>query len=55
MQSVDTDNVTPLAHPLDSVQRLRDDEVTETNKRDELQKNAPETDQGLFLVPKVIE
>ncbi|MDG2174597.1 MAG: Asp-tRNA(Asn)/Glu-tRNA(Gln) amidotransferase subunit GatC [Gammaproteobacteria bacterium] len=55
MQSVDTDNVTPLAHPLDSVQRLRDDEVTETNKRDALQKIAPETDQGLFLVPKVIE
>jgi aspartyl-tRNA(Asn)/glutamyl-tRNA(Gln) amidotransferase subunit C len=55
MQSVDTDNVTPLAHPLDSVQRLRDDKVTETNKRDALQKIAPETDQGLFLVPKVIE
>jgi aspartyl-tRNA(Asn)/glutamyl-tRNA(Gln) amidotransferase subunit C len=55
MQSVDTDNVTPLAHPLDSVQRLRDDKVTETNKRDALQKIAPEIDQGLFLVPKVIE
>ena len=55
MQSVDTDNVIPLAHPLDSVQRLREDKVTETNQRDEFQKIAPEIDKGLFLVPKVIE
>lgn len=55
MQSVDTDGVAPLAHAFDAVQRLRDDEVTETNRRDDLQKIAPETEQGLFLVPKVIE
>ena len=55
MQSVDTDNVIPLAHPLDSVQRLREDKVTETNQRDEFQKIAPEIDKGLFLVPKLIE
>ena len=55
MQSVDTDNVIPLAHPLDSVHRLREDKVTETNQRDEFQKIAPEIDKGLFLVPKVIE
>lgn len=55
MQSVDTDNVEPLAHPLDVVQRLRADEVTETNRRDELQKLAPLSENGLFLVPKVIE
>ena len=55
MQLVDTDNVIPLAHPLDSVQRLREDKVTETNQRDEFQKIAPEIDKGLFLVPKVIE
>jgi len=55
MQSVDTDNVIPLAHPLDSVQRLREDKITETNQRDEFQKIAPEIDKGLFLVPKVIE
>jgi aspartyl-tRNA(Asn)/glutamyl-tRNA(Gln) amidotransferase subunit C len=55
MQSVDTDNVIPLSHPLDSVQRLREDKVTETNQRDEFQKIAPEIDKGLFLVPKVIE
>jgi len=55
MQSVDTDAVEPLAHPLDMVQRLRKDEVTETNRRDELQSLAPESQDGLYLVPKVIE
>ncbi len=55
MQSVDTDNVEALAHPLDVVQRLRADEVTESNQRDELQKLAPLSEQGLYLVPKVIE
>ncbi len=55
MQSVDTDAVEPLAHPLDMVQRLRRDEVTETNRRDELQRLAPESQDGLYLVPKVIE
>ena len=55
MQSVDTDNVEPLAHAFDAVQRLRDDVVTEINQRDALQALAPETEQGLFLVPKVIE
>ncbi len=55
MQSVDTENVDPLAHPLDVVQRLREDEVTEHNQRDELQKLAPLSEDGLFLVPKVIE
>jgi len=55
MQSVDTDDVEPLAHPLDVVQRLRADEVTEQDRRDELQKLAPQSEEGLFLVPKVIE
>ncbi|MFT5321481.1 MAG: aspartyl-tRNA(Asn)/glutamyl-tRNA(Gln) amidotransferase subunit C [Pseudohongiellaceae bacterium] len=55
MQSVDTDNVEPLAHAFDAVQRLREDVVTESNQRDELQKIAPETEDGLYLVPKVIE
>ena len=55
MQSVDTDTVVPLAHPLDLTQRLREDDVTEFNRRDELQLLAPEVEQGLFLVPKVIE
>jgi len=52
---VDTENVAPLAHAFDAVQRLREDRVTETNRRDELQQIAPETKDGLFLVPKVIE
>lgn len=55
MQSVNTDSVDPLAHPLDVVQRLRADKVTEENQREQLQKLAPQTEQGLFLVPKVIE
>ena len=55
MQSVDTDGVEPLAHPLDVVQRLRADRVTEANHRDELQTLAPEAQDGLYLVPKVIE
>lgn len=55
MQAVDTENIKPLSHPLDAVQRLRKDEVTETDRRDELQNIAPATDAGLYLVPKVIE
>lgn len=55
MRSVDTTGVEPLAHPLDAVQRLRADEVTETDRRDELLALAPSSRDGLFLVPKVIE
>ena len=55
MQAVDTSDVLPMAHPLDAVQRLRSDEVTETNKRDALQAIAPQVEKGLFQVPKVIE
>jgi aspartyl-tRNA(Asn)/glutamyl-tRNA(Gln) amidotransferase subunit C len=55
MQAVNTDGIEPLANPLDATQRLRADVVTETNKRDELQANAPATENGLFLVPQVIE
>ena len=55
MDAVDTDGVTPMAHPLDAVQRLRADEVTETNQREQFQKIAPATENGLYLVPKVIE
>ena len=55
MQSIDTKNVAPLAHPFDAIQRLRKDEVTEVNQRDYLQKIAPATQDGLYLVPKVIE
>ncbi|HEC19702.1 MAG TPA: Asp-tRNA(Asn)/Glu-tRNA(Gln) amidotransferase subunit GatC [Gammaproteobacteria bacterium] len=55
MAAVDTTGVTPMAHPLDARQRLREDVVTETNQRDKLQANAPQVEGGLFLVPQVIE
>lgn len=55
MSAVDTEGVTPMAHPLDAHQRLRDDIVTEQNQRDLLQANAPQIEAGLFLVPQVIE
>ena len=55
MQSIDTDGVEPLAHPLDVTQPLREDKVTEENRRDELQTLAPATEDGLYLVPRVIE
>jgi aspartyl-tRNA(Asn)/glutamyl-tRNA(Gln) amidotransferase subunit C len=55
MQAIDTESIEPLSHPLDAVQRLRPDSVTETDRRDELQRSAPTCEAGLFLVPKVIE
>jgi aspartyl-tRNA(Asn)/glutamyl-tRNA(Gln) amidotransferase subunit C len=53
--AVDTDDVEPLAHPLDANARLREDRVTETVDRDALQRGAPATRDGLYLVPRVIE
>ena len=55
MNAVDTSGVEPMSHPLDSVQRLREDVVTDTNRREEFQAIAPMTEDGLYLVPKVIE
>ena len=55
MDAVDTDSVTPMAHPLDAVQRLRPDEVTEQNQREHFQEHAPKVEDGLYLVPQVIE
>ena len=55
MSAVDTSDVEPMAHPLDMAQRLRPDEVTETDQRDRFQENAPSVEAGLYLVPKVIE
>ena len=55
MDSIDTAAVKPMAHPLDEVQRLREDEVTEPNQREHFQLCAPLTEDGLYLVPKVIE
>ncbi|MEQ6884330.1 Asp-tRNA(Asn)/Glu-tRNA(Gln) amidotransferase subunit GatC [Salicola sp. Rm-C-2C1-2] len=55
LQAADTDGITPMAHPLDATQRLRPDEVTETNQRERFQAVAPETQDGLYLVPRVVE
>ena len=55
MNAVDTTGVTPMSHPFDVVQRLREDEVTDFNRREDFMAIAPETEDGLYLVPKVIE
>ena len=55
MSSVNTEGVVPMSHPLDVVQRLREDVVTENDQREAFQKVAPSTQDGLYLVPKVIE
>ena len=55
MQAVDTADIEPMANPLDAVQRLRVDLVTECNQREAFQAIAPQVEQGLYLVPKVIE
>lgn len=55
MQAVDTRGVEPMAHAQDLAQRLRPDCVTEGNRRADFQALAPETESGLYLVPKVLE
>jgi aspartyl-tRNA(Asn)/glutamyl-tRNA(Gln) amidotransferase subunit C len=55
LQAVDTDNVEPMANPLDAIQRLRADEVTEGNLREAFQAIAPAVENGLYLVPRVVE
>ena len=55
MDAVNTDSVQPMAHPQDVSQRLREDVVTESDQREKFQKNSPAIEDGLFLVPQVIE
>lgn len=59
MRAVDTTGIEPLAHPVAAIQdlalRLREDRVSEPNNREANQRNAPAIENGLFLVPKVIE
>lgn len=55
MQAVDTSGIAPMSHSQDVTQRLREDVVTKVNQRDEFQQNAPAVEDGLYLVPKVIE
>jgi len=55
LQGADTEDVLPMAHPLDMHQRLRPDQVTEADQRELFQANAGAVEAGLYLVPKVIE
>lgn len=55
MEQCPTEAVQPMAHPMDAVQRLRADEVTEPDQRDRFQAIAPAVSDGHYLVPKVIE
>jgi aspartyl-tRNA(Asn)/glutamyl-tRNA(Gln) amidotransferase subunit C len=55
MQAVDTSGVEPMSHSQDVTQRLRDDIVTESDQREQFQVIAPQVEEGLYLVPKVIE
>lgn len=55
MQAVDTAGVEPMSHALDVAQRLREDRVSESDQRDKFQAIAPAVENGLYLVPKVIE
>ena len=55
MNLVDTTDITPLAHPLEVSSRLRIDDITETNQRENFQKDKSKTKDGYYIVPKVIE
>ena len=55
MQDVDTTGIEPLAHPMDADQRLRADEITETVDRALYQRGAPAIEDGMYLVPRVVE
>ena len=55
MNTVDTSDIEPLAHPLEITARLRKDKITESDQREHFQAIAPDVDKGHYLVPKVIE
>ena len=55
LQAVDTSQVEPMANPLDATQKLRADIITESNRREDFQAIAPAVEDGLYLVPKVID
>lgn len=55
MASIDTEGIEPVSNPLDATQRLRPDEVTEGDQRQLFQSIAPATEDGLYLVPRVVE
>jgi aspartyl-tRNA(Asn)/glutamyl-tRNA(Gln) amidotransferase subunit C len=55
MKAIETEGIIPLAHPLEETQKLRNDKVSEKNQRESYQSVAPTTENGLYLVPQVIE
>lgn len=55
MNQIDTSDIEPMSHPRDAALRLREDEVTAANHREMYQETAPATENGLYLVPRVIE
>ena len=55
MAAVDTEGVEPMSHPQEAMQRLREDAVSEADRRDQFQAVAPKVEDGLYLVPRVIE
>ncbi|MGO2132306.1 MAG: Asp-tRNA(Asn)/Glu-tRNA(Gln) amidotransferase subunit GatC [Halomonas sp.] len=55
LQGLNTDGVAPMAHPLDATQPLRADDVSESDQREQLQRCAPAVEDGLYLVPRVVE
>ena len=55
MRAVDTRGVAPMSHALDVTLPLRDDRITESDRRDDYQRIAPAVEAGLYLVPKVID
>jgi len=55
MQKVDTEGIAPMTHAQGAGLRLREDKVTESDQRERFQAIAPQVEQGLYLVPKVIE
>ena len=55
MNKIDTSGIEPMSHPLEEADNLRKDIATKEIKRDEYQKSAPQTDDGFYLTPKVVE
>ena len=55
MNAIDTADLSPMAHPVETTQRLRRDEVGEEDRRELLQQGAPEVEDGLYLVPRVVD
>lgn len=55
MDAADTDGIEPMTHPFDATLRMRLDEVSETDQRDKFHALAPESENGLYVVPKVID